>query len=197
MFARRGRSRTSLLLLVALGALTPFMVALAPDREARAAISVAVEVHGGATSQLNCQWHPAFDACGTGTGSALDWANAQGSNVYLRTRSYRSDATWTIGSGTIIDRSGPTGCYRVDVDIVDDFGFAKGSLIYLHTQTWTPGWIVTISGSPGGYWQQWIVGFTSDHVKEQAARLHDHGGAPSSGRQFVLDTGVLAVPSSG
>jgi len=134
-------------------AILAFLAVLASAGKSNAAIDVVLEVNPGASSWLTCGYHGVCSDTPT-SGNAIDWANGGNSPVYWRSFGYRSDGvSGAIARAKIVKANGV--CQNVQVDVVDIFGFPKGSILYGHTGTWTPGWQFNIYGSSS--WQATTV----------------------------------------
>lgn len=170
---------------VLLGALAGWLFPAGFSREvAHASTPVALRVHPGATSTVNCWWHgTCYPYPNTPTrGTAMDWKNP-GSNppVYWRSFGFRGDGlSYSIGQGLIQDTTGT--CNQVSVQVTDAFNFSKGTIHYTHSRTWTPGWSFQINGGYAvwGAWTQTSVAFsewpeltgcpaTDQHLHEDAS----------------------------
>jgi len=139
---------------------------LGPSRNASAITeSLTLRVHPGPEARfatLTCSWHSV--CVPFSPGNALDWANghqqyAPNRPIYWRSWGYRSGGTGTIAYGRIVQND-TAFCYRVDVNVRDVFGFAKGFVRYTHSRTWTPGWDFGVTASPGWSFTRNEIGFS-------------------------------------
>lgn len=125
-------------------------------------ITVTLRVNPGASGDLDCTWHgtclppPQWQ-----NGNALDWNELPSHDVFWRSHGYRSDTPYSFGIATgTVDKRPPGGCAEVWVNVVDSYGFNKGHIQYLHTNTWVHGWPIPIRGSSGWTYDSHLVAFT-------------------------------------
>lgn len=152
------KRKLSLLMLLAalVGGVYGFLTPAPGAAQARINVELLINPGGGlmngSNGWLTCGWHttcePPYD-----TGDALDWDNFDNAWVYWRSYGKRSDSYTGTIANTALVRNDTSYCYRLRQDIVDAFGFAKGSESYMHTRTYDAwnGAVNPVNGG-AGYW---------------------------------------------
>lgn len=158
----------------------------------------------GSNGWLTCGWHtecisPFY------SGDALDWDNFDNGTVYWRSWGWRSDScdNYQVASTTLWTSDTST-CYRIQQDLVDWFGYYRGTEFYTHTTTPWNGYSNPVTAGA----QRWLssvfaigysvvtektgnCGFGGSHTHQYSSGLTRSGTYPTASSHH---SGVLSYP---
>jgi hypothetical protein len=137
--------------------------AYAPAPTEAVVVNFTLRVQPGAYStstHLSCGWHEGKCPLNENTGHALDWKNLASQWVYWRSYGYVSTSTSAVLGNATVARVTGADCWRVDVNIKDNYGNSRGSHRYVHSDTSVDGHTVNISGGKSWVWTSFAPGYT-------------------------------------